>query len=358
MYLYSDPTDDIQHAKNEAGAYEWWYFDALDPISGYGIVVIFYDGLLFSPDYHTSVKMGVNDTAIHHPGFSLSIYNADKTIFYSLASYSQNKSKFGGSTEPVQIGKNRVEVVMNSNQLVFNVHIDEILPSGLRANGLLRFESLPSSSRSVSGSTNSPHKWNLIQPGALAKGEVIISHKERKIDTCLFDTKGYHDHNIGLRPLEYDFDEWYWGRVHIGDDTLVWYNMCSSGIAQSTAWLFKNGEVDFARQVRITPTSDVATSVFGLNRTRSWIVDLDDKQVRIIDNQVWDNGPFYQRYRVKLVDMKGRIVDDSIPGIAEYILPGRITANWVKPMIQIRYRKEDSMGNWIQRSSMLSRFTW
>jgi len=228
----------------------------------------------------------------------------------------------------------------------------------LRANGLLRFVSLPSSKRSVAGNKNSPHRWNLIQPGALATGEVIISQNERKLDTCSFETKGYHDHNIGLRPLEHDFDDWYWGRVHIGDDTLVWYNMCTNSIAESAAWLFEKGEVDFARQVRITPTSDVATSVFGFNRTRSWIVDLDDKQVRIMDDQVWDNGPFYQRYRVKLVDMKGRIVDGSIPGIAEYILPSRITTNWVKPMIQIRYRKAGGRGNWIQRSSTLSRLTW
>jgi len=358
MYLYSDPSDDIQHRKNDAGAYEWWYFDALDPISGYGIVVIFYDGLLFSPDYHTSVRMGVNDTAEHHPGFSLSVYKADKTRFYSLASYSQSQSQFGGPNEPVQIGKNRVEVTRTGSHLVYNIHIDEILPSGLRANGLLRFESPQSSSRSVSGNANAPHMWNLIQPGASVTGDVVISQNGRNIESCPFDTKGYHDHNIGLRPLVHDFDDWYWGRLHIGDDTLVWYNMRSSGIAKTTAWLFNQGKVDFAQQINMTPLSDVTRSVFGLNRVCSWTVDFGNDQFRIVEDQVWDNGPFYQRYRVKLVDVNNRIVEDSIPGIAEYIVPRRITSKWVKPMIRIRNHQAGGRGNWIQRSSILSRLTW
>lgn len=358
MYLYSDPSDDIQHPKNEAGAYEWWYFDALDPISGYGIVIILYDGLLFSPDYHEAVRSGKRDTADLHPGFSLSIYNAEQTVFYSLASYAPNQVAFGGVKEPVRIGNNRVVCNVLSDHIVYEIHIDEILPSGLRASGLLRFESAQMVAHSKAGNPQSNHLWNLVQPNAHVTGHIVLTYHGSNIDSCTFDTTGYHDHNIGMRALEYDFDDWYWGRIHIGDDTLVWYNMSVSGKAQTSCWLFKEADVDFAQQIPMEPVGKVSSSLFGLKRVRSWVVYIHGLKYFIVDDHVWDNGPFYQRYKVKLIDEENRVVEGANPGIAEYIKPNRISANWVKPMIKIRHHQAASKGNCIQRSINLSRHTW
>ncbi len=358
MYLYSDPNDDVRHPKDAAGAYEWWYFDALDPTSGYGIVIIFYDGLLFSPDYHSSVVNGLKDKADHHPGFSLSVYNAEKTVFYSLASYTVGTAHFGGHGNPTQIGLNRVEVRESSDNIVYDVHIDETLPSGLKAVGVLRFESPLQINRSNSGNEQSNHRWNLVQPAAIVTGEVQLSLNGSIVESCTFNTRGYHDHNIGLRPLDHDFDDWYWGRIHIGDDTLVWYNMRSLGKAETKSWLFENGEVDFSRHVDMKPIGSVSRSIFGLEKYGSWEVRIHGKNYRIVDDHVWDNGPFYQRYRVKLLDVDNQAVEGVQFGIAEYIKPGRITANWVRPMIRIRHHQSGSWGNWIQRSAILSRRTW
>ncbi len=358
MYLYSDPFDDIRHPKDESGAYEWWYFDALDPISGFGIVIIFYDGLLFSPDYHEAVAIGKRDTANHHPGFSLSIYHNDKTIFYSLASYPESLSLLAGHDKPVTIGNNRVEVSHSEGNLVYDVHIDETLPSGLNATGTLRFTSPEDDVSSNSGNPDSSHRWNLVQPSALVAGEVQLTLNGNILDLCSFDTIGYHDHNIGTRQLENDFDDWYWGRIHIGDDTLVWYNMKMSGIAQNKSWLLKKGEVDFASQVAMRPLGKAGRSIFGLEKVGSWEVLVQGQNYRIVEEHVWDNGPFYQRYRVKLLDADDRVVGGALPGIAEYIKPDRITAGWVRPMIRIRHHTAGSRGNWIQRSIALSRLTW
>jgi carotenoid 1,2-hydratase len=357
MYLYSDPSDDIRHPKSEAGAYEWWYFDALDPISGYGVVAILYDGLLFSPDYHDAVRSQSRDTADHHPGFSLSIYNGIRTDFYSLASYPKEVVHFGASNIPVQIGANRVEVVDSIDKLIFKLHLDETLPSGLRAYGVLRFESKKTASRSDSGDNKSKHRWNLVQPNAIVTGDIHLQ-SGNEITVCTFNTRGYHDHNIGLRPLEHDFDDWYWGRIHIGSDTLVWYITRTSGDVHPTAWLFEDGTVDFARKVTMQPAGDASRSIFGLSKVPAWSVEVKGNTYLIVEDHVWDNGPFYQRYRVKLVDTNNQAVVESIPGIAEYIVPSRIAASWVKPMIRIRHHHAGKQGNWIQSTPLLSRLTW
>jgi carotenoid 1,2-hydratase len=358
MYLYSDPSDDIRHPKTEPGAYEWWYFDALDPVSGYGIVVILYDGLLFSPDYHEAVRSGLQGTAEHHPGFSLSIYRDDETIFYSLASYIKDTTHFGDVNEPVQIGSNRVVSEMLDGKLIYHVHIDETLPSGLKANGMLSFESPHVTTRSQLGNLQSHHRWNLVQPNSMVNGQVMLSKSGRIIETCSFVTRGYHDHNIGLRPLKSDFDEWYWGRIHIGDKTLLWYNMGTLGQPETSAWLIEDAGVDFGKQISMVGLGDISQSVFSLKKERRWSVDLDGEQYLVVEDHVWDNGPFYQRYKVKLVDVNEKDVAGALPGIAEYIKPDRIEASWVRPMIRIRHHQNAKQGNWIQRSAVLSRLTW
>ncbi len=358
MYLYSDPFDDLRHTKDDPGAYEWWYFDALDPVSGFGIVAIFYDGLLFSPDYHTSVAEGLNDDARHHPGFSLSIYHGDRTIFYSLASYPEGMSQFSDVDHPVKIGNNWVRVGLSDGKLVYDVNIDETLPSGLRACGELRFESPAESQISHAGDSDSAHRWNLVQPSATVNGEIKLSIHGTSIEACSFSTRGYHDHNIGLRQLEHDFDDWYWGRVHIGDDTLVWYNMKMANVTHTRSWLFKDGIVDFSSQVDMKPVGNAGRSIFGLEKVESWGVLINGSNGRIVEDHVWDNGPFYQRYRVILLDADGHSVAGASPGIAEYIKPSRITARWVRPMIRIRHHSAGAQGNWIQRSLALSRLTW
>lgn len=358
MFLYSDPSDDIRHAKDTPGAYEWWYFDAVDPVSGHGVVAILYDGLLFSPDYHDAVKSGIQDVAEFHPGFSLSVYDGDQTPFYALTSYPRSLVDFGGAENPVTIGGNRVVREVSEQGIVYTLHIDETLPSGLRAKGELRFASGVAPTTQEVGEASSYHRWNLVQPSAVVTGEIRLSRGGSPIKEYRFNTKGYHDHNIGLRPLGDDFKDWYWGRIHIGGDTLVWYNMSTGGDIQPQAWLVRNGHIDFSNRVEMEAVGPVQRSVFGLKRVTAWSVRIGEEVYFVRDNHVWDSGPFYQRYQVNLHDKSGAVIANSYPGVAEYIVPGRITAPWVKPMIRIRHHKAGSRGNWIQRSAALSRLTW
>lgn len=358
MFLYSDPSDDIRHVKDSPGAYEWWYFDAVDPISGHGIVAILYDGLLFSPDYHDAVKAGSNARAEHHPGFSLSLYDGTSTVFYALTSYPANMARFGGVEDPVAIGNNVVTRRETDLVLEYTLHVDETLPSGLRAEGEITFASPNPTGKAHTGDSTSHHRWNLVQPSADVRGSIRVSHNGRLLNEYSFGTKGYHDHNVGMRPLKEDFEDWYWGRIHIGDDTLVWYSMNHDGHLVPQAWLMRNGNVDFSESLDMEPAGTTIRTIFGLERISKWRVNIDGREYLISDDHVWDNGPFYQRYQVRLSDITGKHVAHSKPGIAEYIKPARITASWVKPMIRIRHHRVGGNGNWIQRSVALSRLTW
>ena len=358
MYLYSDPDDDIRHDKSAPGAYEWWYFDAYDPASEYGLVAIFYDGLLFSPDYHEAVRSGSEAQASQHPGFSLSIYHKHSTEFYALKSYGPVEAHFGDRSAPVAIGKNSVTAGIDGGITTYTVSIDETIPCGMTARGKLTFTGRTATSALGVGDPNAFHSWNLVLPHARACGDVSILQGRSTRHVATFDTFGYHDHNLGLRPLENDFTEWYWGRIHLGDHTLVWYVMNTEGKLDTQAWLVEPGARDFYQQVQITPSASTQRSYFGLNRIREWEVVLRGESYRIVAGWEWDDGPFYQRFRVDLTDPSYRVVAGSRPGIGEYIKPDRITSKWVRPLIKIRHHRAGEKGNWIQRSSRLSRITW
>jgi carotenoid 1,2-hydratase len=358
MYLISDSSKDHRHHKTTQGAYEWWYFDALDEMSNLGIVIIFYDGLLFSPDYHQAQIDGNMATPDYHPGISISLYEGNKTLFYALKSYQKENAYFNDSRCELNIGSNSLHLVDENEYLEYIITIDERLPNGLNLNGTIRFSSQKTPSLGVIEDQDLSHQWNLVQAKSSVVGEFSLQESSITSRSITINGTGYHDHNLGAQPIESDFDQWYWGRIHLKESTLIWYIMYHGTDVQKVAWLINEEDGRISHVESIKMSKQPRYNLFGLKVHHEIEVTIEGQIYIIKTNYIWDQGPFYLRYKVQLYDQQGRVVDGALPGIAEYIKPDRISKKWVKPMIKTRYYREGTTANWIQKSLMLSKWTW
>ena len=68
MKIFSDPQKDTKTAKPKPGSYEWWYFDAFDPVSELAVVVIFFDGNPFSTRYIKHLEKMSRRDGVPHGG--------------------------------------------------------------------------------------------------------------------------------------------------------------------------------------------------------------------------------------------------------------------------------------------------
>lgn len=358
MFVYSDPEKDIRHVKTTHGSYEWWYFDIYDDVSDTGVVVILYDGLLFSPDYHRAQEMSDSALPEEYPGISISVYKSNRTVFYALNGYSKHDVEFGDEEYPVRMGNNYVRRISSDKALIYEVVLDEEHPSGLRVSGTLRFESNRIADRFPGyGILDQAHHWNLIQPKASVSGPFQINFKEESKFDINIEGLGYHDHNIGYQPLEKDFNEWYWGRVHFADRTLVWYIMDHVTGQDRRAWVIFDDESRKTTELIVKQPSWSKQTRFGLRLDDVLNFTGDNERYLIEMGEILDNGPFYLRYKVE-AHYNVNLKDEHAIGIAEFIKPDRIQAGWVRPLIKMRYHHHGKPAGWIQKSSLLSPFTW
>jgi len=352
--------------KTGAGSYEWWYFDGEDHKGEYQFVVIFYEGCPFSLDYIRSTEKHpdhINSFAEEHPAISISVYRNGKTIYYSLAEYSKSETIFNRDKISIKVGKNTLEGFIENEQLVFALRLEEVLPTGEKFSGILRFSSptpedgLLKSDKDI-GVTQS-HTWNLTQPKAFVKGVISINQKDRHEKPIIFEGVGYHDHNIGSEPMRNAFKDWYWGRIHFIDMTLVYYFMNQNGKMVPKAWLIGPDNASIIDETTDIKVDGHKTNSFLLSAARRIIINFKNRKVQLNAEDVLDSGPFYYRFNVSArLTSSDEEENQYTSGIAEYIRPERIRNRLFWPLVRMRFRYTSKRPHWVQKSSILYKWTW
>lgn len=424
MHLISDPDKDHRSHKPSAGSYEWWYFDAVDPVQDLSVVIIFYEGNPFSPNYIQTVEdaerfsgrqpvQGMAQTqaqrgvippadrrsdataedqvkawtpkderllASSYPAVSISVYSKGRTIYYSFQEASSQDVLWG--TDPLEMNLCGCEFqrVQNQGELVYELRIDQHLPSGLSLQASLRFQGSHSSGlrRLVAesgatgpledgGSSNQQaevegHYWNLVQGKARVRGSLTVDGGNQA--RYAFNGFGYHDHNLGTEPMKESFRDWYWGRFHSDEYLFIYYIMFhQDGTLQARGWIEKEGSppvrVESARLQRYR------ISRFGLKSAR--LLSFSDGvgvRATVHLDRLSDDGPFYQRFHSIATLFAHPVDDPSTPagkrilGISEYISPRRIHARRFWPLVRMRMQFLAQKPHWVQKSRTLYRWTW
>ncbi len=360
MNIISDVSKDVSHKPTRPGGYEWWYFDAMSE-NGYSIVVIFYEGNPFSRKYIQAVQKDEAISGHHFPAISISLYKNGKPIFYSFEEVNLHQAFFSETVPMAKVGNNRFEQMGSDTaqqKLTYQLNLDQKLPNGDRLTGELQFfSSLNAGLNGFEGEQTGTdsHLWNLVQPRCEVTGRLQIEgYAEETID---FKGVGYHDHNTGLEPMKEQFDEWYWGRFHFENFTVIFYLMQENGVWDKRVWLIPDRDFTDLRDVRdLAVLSDFSLNLFGLNCARKISVQGEGIELLVQKERVTDSGPFYKRFEGMMVlKMDGQIYRSK--GISEYIKPDRIYNRIFWPLVNMRI-KYPGEAHWVQKSPILYRWTW
>lgn len=393
MNITSEFSLDSPHPKPEPGSYEWWYFDATDDNDDWQIVVIYYDGCPFSTAYNKALDEQPEwALARYHPAITISLYYRGKPVFYSTSEYPENQADFNtgvrqkNSGEPqkveLRVGKNRLLMQYDKANAEFNhqLCLDEALPSGDHLEGNLTFTSdalpaklfrlsddlsydkHPKDSKNTRDAHNSGHAWNLTQPKAKVKAQIVLKSALDGPREIQWTGTGYHDHNLGNEPMKNEFTDWYWGRFHFPEHTLIYYLMRTDNGLSYKAWLLDR-HMKLQHSLTSGRLESYISNAFMLPAAR--IIELKEDnpagegvKVMIQQSQAIDSGPFYYRFRSEAILHIGPSdMIEQARGITEYIRPARIHYRLFWPLVHMRYRYV-AAPHWVQRSPRLYRWTW
>lgn len=355
MNIISDFSKDTQTPKPLPGSYEWWYFDALSE-DGYAIVVIFYEGNPFSRKYIEALQIDKEAKASDFPAISISMYRNGKPVYYSFEEVKSNQAAFSANQPKGNIGQNSFSGFSRDGATSYTVQINQLLPNGDSLNGELKFESkisaVPIFQKEENPAVQPKHSWNLIQPKAEVSGKLKVGGTQ--VIDINFEGKGYHDHNFGSEPMKDSFDEWYWGRYHFDDSTLIYYIMNMNGKWEEKAWIFNDdGRIESTEKVEL---KDKGLSFFGLSSARKFEFEGDSFKALLQKSQMIDSGPFYQRFRGEMILKRGGTIQKA-QGISEYIYPSRIYKKIFWPLVDMRINYPGKH-HWVQKSPVFYRWTW
>lgn len=362
MRILSDPNKDSVALSEKPGGYKWWYFDAIDSSSGYSLVVIFYLGNPFSNRYIRALNndnLKEESTPENFPAVSISVYKEQKPVYYSFTEFDKANVRFSEKVPSLEIGNHGFDLNKFDEWLDYRLQLSEELPSGDRIQASLNFKS---SNKAVpfddAEGESRGHAWNLLQPRAEVQGTVRLYQGSDLRHDINFRGPGYHDHNTGQEPMKDKFEEWYWGRFHFPEHTLVYYVINRKEEPQYRAWLMDRNDLSIAAGFREFELRDKGRSLFGLHTARKLWLSNDQSQILVQQNQLLDNGPFYQRYLSDAFLYLEYQDVQKVRGISEYIRPERVYWRVFWPFVDMRIRYKNEKPHWVQKSKRLYRWTW
>ncbi len=357
MNISTDFAEDRPFHNKPSGGYEWWYFDAVSNDKEWGIVAIFYQGNPFSPEYIKGLEKG-STSPDEHPALSISVYHKGRTEFYSFIEYTHSDFYWNDGQEELKIGNCSFVKKQAGQNLSYIVELTAELPSKHSLTGTLKFESevLPAGFFTSSHNKSGNHFWNLVQPRATVKGALEISGRKGN-HSVEFNGMGYHDHNVGLEPLKEDFEDWYWGRFHFAEYTLIYYMINRREGNEHRAWLLDNYKAAVVDEFTTLNIENHSKTYFGLNSARKIKLESTQTKVIIETDNIVDNGPFYQRFLGKAtLNYNGNSYISE--GVSEYIYPKKIYSRFFWWAVKMRLRFISRKPHWVQKIKMFYEWTW
>lgn len=339
----------------KAGGYEWWYFDGQSKDGEYQFVIIFYHVNPFSVRYIEELRDS-NVKAQDHPAISISVYHKSKTVYYSFLEFDPEDFSWDEQELECTVESHSFNYRPKKNEIAVNIKLSQKLASGHYLSATLRGEADRTNPNLIQSESGDQHRWNLIFPKI--NWDVDMTFKgiegEKEVE---FEGVGYHDHNTGNEPMKDSFNDWYWGRFHFKDFSLVYYLMQKKTENQFEGWLIDSNNKTVLEYFTQVDMEYFGRSLFGLKSAQKINLKGTEVTVNINCKDKIDNGPFYQRfYSNSVIKYKGQV--HAAHGISEYIYPKNIYNQLYWPLIHMRLRYENEEPHWVQKSSLMYPWTW
>ena len=331
------------------GAHEWWYFDAMSADGRDVLVIIFYAGLPFDPSYGVAAIRHARNPGkyprpnpLDHAAIGLSWHRDGKQVAYALSGHKADAFKYQADPFEVRVATSRV-----ARDADGSYRLTVLTPSvdGKPIRAAIRFAPAAGTvplERNL-GSAGHPHYWILAAPDCQVEGTVAIGD-----NTLKFAGRGYHDHNAGGEEMSLAMRRWEWGRVHIGDETHIYYASTpqpGKGEPQSLWITCRDGKPEVVSEVAQHAIDEEKSerSVFGIRHAMLRALNARAHQVfGRITRTCLDDGPFYRRWIADYFVVAGQVVPSTVSpqatGIAELLDTRHMNRWYVNWMIPYRLK--------------------
>ncbi|MEJ7615789.1 MAG: hypothetical protein WKF30_02175 [Pyrinomonadaceae bacterium] len=363
MRASSNIADDVWHADPEAGAYEWWYFDAISDDGRDTLVIIFLAGFLFSPAYNRAVRRHLRGGTARRaaprpadfPAISICHYRDGRPRLRVVAEYDPQSFAASIDRPACRIGRNSFE--LRADEHGNNCYVLSLAQPLRRGRALeaelvwrvIEGDLLPTQNQSRVEDAGA-HDWNLVAPRCDVAGTISVIEKGgggRFVQR--FAGLGYHDHNRDRRWIPRAVDSWQWGRAHFPSATAVFYRFGEKDAAVLASRLFtvSNNALDI-RQADLQE-SDRRRNIFGLSYPRQMRFETPGARTILTVNQkkVIDSSFFYLRFlsEAMLETEDGR--QERALAITEHLAPRALAWPALWWLINMRIGKADRRASFL-----------
>lgn len=326
MQVYLGPDQDASFAVTTHGSYEWWYVDALSAESEWGAVVIAFRGMPMSPDYlMLMAKQSASPT--EHWGYAVSVYHRGVRIAQAFRGVDSTHCHASEEMCDVQVGPCRIYADATTVSVLVDT-TDERLPNRVRLAMDLAPTVVPDGAKAP---FHDDHAWVVAAPSLVGTMHVDIHDAGCTLVRTQVNVRAYHDHNVGKRPMQHDFEDWHWGRYHTDTGVVMYLG------TEGCAWAAELGDgyQDIWRDVEIVPVGK-RLSRFGLFepariRVQGMRANGTVGRMDVVQKRVLDDGPFYRRYLAEWM------MDEHVSGfgISEYMDVSRFRKAWIRPFLRL-----------------------
>ncbi|MEI8032794.1 MAG: carotenoid 1,2-hydratase [Chlorobiaceae bacterium] len=347
MNITTELIQEVWHDMRDPGAYEWWYFDAEDPSSGLSFVLIWFSGFPFSPYYTDHYERwrsnGANtDSSAPLPSdyssFSFQLYeNGIETINFIKEG---RNGLFESSRSQIGVRFEKNSFTHDALRDEYRLEVDFTFPARQKE---VKAEIVFASKRRISFEKKDGnncgevplHQWLLSVPKADVTGKIRIRDtRSGELQQIPVKATGYHDHNLGMRPMQEYVSRWYWGRAFSGPFDLIYYVIFfrNNRYKPLTLLLLHDNTTDSHRVLDSVSFSEKSYSrgLFAPLHSRELGLHAEDVSLCIRHDRVLDSGPFYLRFSSAISLNVDNRTFDGIRGISEFLNPNRLQSAFLR----------------------------
>jgi len=349
---------DVWHPSvGSAGAYEWWYFDAISNDGRDALVIIFLADFIFSPRFNRAVAdylRGGCDAPrpAQFPALSVCVYRDGRLSFRANNEYTSNDFTASVDEPACRIARSSFHAASSSQGHSYDVKLDEPLRGGRRLTAELRWtvtdgDLLPAQeptdiSEPMTEHDAPWHEWNLVAPRCRVSGMVMVKGEGGEtLNERRFDGVGYHDHNQDRRWMPATVAEWQWGRAHFDNETTaVFYRYREQGNEAATTRLFLIRDEMLGEHDAHIAAGEMRAHHFGLRypRTMRFTVEGADAplSLSVTQRRVIEGSYFYLRFLGEATLDTGDGQTQSALAITEHLSPRTLRWRWLDWLTSMR----------------------
>jgi carotenoid 1,2-hydratase len=330
---------DVHHPSKPKTGYEWWYFDAISDDGRDSVVIIFLENFIFSPRYNAAAQTAEN--TCRFPALAFFHYRDGKPVNRVINEYEESDFEASEESPLCRIGSNSFHIAEDKGALKYVIDLDLIEKNSRPFKAHFEFDVLESDVFSGESSRNeNAHEWNLVAPSCKVFGYLTTSRRDGLSFRTDFRGSGYHDHNLDSKWLPDTVKTWDWGRTHLSDATVVFYDFTSLDGNRVTKLITTRNGVGRVSDATVDEKGS-RLDIFGLSYPREISYHGDDGTVlTVINSRPVDSSFFYLRFvnEVRVTTPSGKLLEGRV--LTERLVPHALRFRWLDWLVDMRIGRD------------------